>query len=159
MANISDIIEQFIISTLGQDNELSLSRNYLAQYFNCAPSQINYVLTTRFNFNRGFVTESQRGGGGYIRLIKIQNTKDEFINRLIQLLEGEISYKDAGYMLQELLVHGVLTLPQAEVIDAAIAPKALGLHIDMENKLRAQILKNILVNKLRNSGDLVTNDS
>lgn len=148
MANISDIIEQFIISTLGKDNELKLSRNYLAQYFNCAPSQINYVLTTRFNFSRGFATESQRGGGGYIRLVKIKNTKDEYINSIIPLLESEISYKDASFILQELVRHGVFDALQIDVIDAAVAPKALCMHIDMEDRLRAQILKNILINKL-----------
>ena len=62
MSNISDMIEAFLIDTLGDDEYLDISRNDLANYFNVAPSQINYVLTTRFNYERGFLTESKRGG-------------------------------------------------------------------------------------------------
>ena len=73
MPTISDIIENFILSTLGKDDSIDLSRNELADYFKCAPSQINYVLTTRFNLNRGYIIQSQRGGGGYIKLLKIKD--------------------------------------------------------------------------------------
>ena len=83
MATISDVIENFILSTLGQNNDLNLSRNELADYFNCAPSQINYVLTTRFNLNRGFIIQSQRGGGGYIRIVRIKNFDNNYIHKVI----------------------------------------------------------------------------
>jgi len=65
MATISDLIEQFIKSLMGESDTINISRNELAQYFDCAPSQINYVLATRFSFEHGFVIESRRGGGGF----------------------------------------------------------------------------------------------
>ncbi len=71
MANISDIIEQFILKSLGEDDSVDISRNELANFFSCAPSQINYVLETRFTVDRGFVKESRRGGGGFIKISKI----------------------------------------------------------------------------------------
>ena len=64
MANISDIIESFLLETLGDNDTLNISRNELANYFACAPSQINYVLSTRFTPDRGYLIESRRGGAG-----------------------------------------------------------------------------------------------
>ena len=73
MANISETIEQFIIATLGENDSVDISRNSLAEYFSCAPSQINYVLDTRFTIDRGFVKESKRGGSGYIKISRKVN--------------------------------------------------------------------------------------
>lgn len=72
MARLSDIIEEFIKDMLddAQDNELQIQRNELANKFSCAPSQINYVLTTRFTANKGYYIESRRGGGGCIVIKK-----------------------------------------------------------------------------------------
>lgn len=63
---VSDIIEQFLLDMLREDADVTLRRNELAQQFSCAPSQINYVIDTRFTGQRGYIVESQRGGGGYI---------------------------------------------------------------------------------------------
>ena len=76
---ISDIIEEFIMSSLDDDDFIELSRNDLAKFFSCVPSQINYVLNTRFTVNRGFVVESQRGGGGYIKLMRVQDNDNNFL--------------------------------------------------------------------------------
>ena len=77
--SISDIIEEFIKSSLDDDDFIELSRNDLAKFFSCVPSQINYVLNTRFTLNRGFVVESQRGGNGYIKLVKITDNNNNFL--------------------------------------------------------------------------------
>ena len=68
MAKLSDIIEQFLLKTLGEEGEVDISRNELANFFSCAPSQINYVLDTRFTIDRGFLIESHRGGGGFANI-------------------------------------------------------------------------------------------
>ena len=68
--SVSDIIEEFIMSSLDEDKFIEISRNDLAKFFSCVPSQINYVLNTRFTLNRGFLVESQRGGGGYIKVVR-----------------------------------------------------------------------------------------
>ena len=71
MSNISDIIEAFILEQLEDMEDITLSRNELANFFNCAPSQINYVLSTRFTMPKGFMVESRRGGGGFIKISKM----------------------------------------------------------------------------------------
>ena len=73
MANISDLIESFLIDLFGDESSIYISRNELAQYFNCAPSQINYVLSTRFTLDKGFAIESRRGGGGYVTLVRLSD--------------------------------------------------------------------------------------
>ena len=72
MAQLSDTIEQFIKALMEQDKQIEVRRNELAQHFGCAPSQINYVLATRFSVNHGYIIESRRGGGGYIRIVRLQ---------------------------------------------------------------------------------------
>ena len=74
MRNISDIIEQYLkqVIDLSNNNVIEIKRNEIADRFECVPSQINYVINTRFTLERGFVVESKRGGGGYIRIIKVK---------------------------------------------------------------------------------------
>ena len=85
---LSDTIEQFIKTMLTHDeNEIELKRNELAEYFNCAPSQINYVLATRFTPDHGYLIQSRRGGGGYIRIFRMQQDTSE---QLVYLLEERV---------------------------------------------------------------------
>ena len=103
MANISDIIEQFILKSLGDDGVIEISRNDLASFFSCVPSQINYVLETRFTMDRGFIKESRRGGGGYIRISKVPINEDTYVNSLIMESIGEeLTEKRANQILDKL---------------------------------------------------------
>ena len=150
MHNISDLIEEFILTTMGEDNTLHLSRNDMAQYFNCAPSQINYVLSTRFNVNRGFVIQSQRGGGGFIKIYRIDNIDDNYIHNIIkERIKDKISYKDAIYILEDLVQKDLLSNEVATAIGFTITPKALASPINNEENLRANILKNVLINIIK----------
>ncbi|MEL7601687.1 MAG: CtsR family transcriptional regulator, partial [Bacillota bacterium] len=83
MSVLSDSIELFIKELLDQSDEVSLQRNELAQHFNCAPSQINYVLATRFTPDKGYIIESRRGGGGYIRVLRLSVETSEHLFRLV----------------------------------------------------------------------------
>ena len=74
MANISEQIEKFLIATLGENDSIDITRNSLAEYFSCVPSQINYVLETRFTVDRGYIVESKRGGGGFVKISKIKTS-------------------------------------------------------------------------------------
>lgn len=151
MQNISNIIEQFILSTMGEDDSLNLSRNELAQFFNCAPSQINYVLQTRFNLNRGFIVESQRGGGGYIRVYKIIDYDNSYIKHVIDTkLDKPISFKDAMFILEDLNEKDFVSQEQVKTISYAISPKALSMPVKLEDNVRSSILKNILINLINN---------
>ena len=80
---ISDSIEHFIREMFEEKNSIELKRNELAQYFNCVPSQINYVISTRFTTERGYVVESRRGGGGHIRITRINLGRNEQIMHII----------------------------------------------------------------------------
>ena len=156
MANISDVIESFILSTMGNSNDINLSRNELADYFKCAPSQINYVLTTRFNLNRGFLTESQRGGGGYIKLVRIKDFDDSYVYKIIDnTLSREISYKDACYLLEDLVKKNFLSLKEAKVISFAISDKALSNPVKIDGVVRSNILKNVLMNILKEKTTII----
>jgi len=104
MSNISDEIEQFILSIWNDDDPLRLSRNDLAHYFSVAPSQINYVLATRFNFDKGYVIESKRGGGGFITLVKLSDDKEEILPGMIQEIDaiGALSFNRACNFIDRL---------------------------------------------------------
>ena len=144
MSNISEMIEHFIIETFGDETELSLSRNSMAEYFNCAPSQINYVLSTRFNFENGYIIESKKGGSGYIKIIKLED-KNEYLNNLHSYLtENEISYSQSAIILENLCNKNYISSKEKSIILSAITPKALVTPIKIENRLRSNILLSIV---------------
>lgn len=150
MKTISDIIEEFILQQL-DDGEINLSRNELANFFNCAPSQINYVLTTRFTPMRGFDIESKRGGGGYIKIVKFSNnSKTNHIYNLINNYIGNsIDYNNALMILDNLLTNNFISKSEYKIIAVAISNKTLSSPINNEDKLRAKILTNILLEKCK----------
>lgn len=145
MSNISDLIEQFILQQMDTDDSIDLSRNELAHYFNVAPSQINYVLSTRFSSPRGFVIESRRGGGGYVRVVKI-NYNDNLSDLISNQIGDQIDYTSALGLINNLCDKGIINDSERLIIISAITPKALANPIKFDNKLRANILKNILIN-------------
>jgi len=148
MSNISDLIEEFILDALSQDEMLKLSRNELASFFGCSPSQINYVLSTRFTLDRGFDIESQRGGGGFIRLVRLSTDKGSLINKLVvERLIEPIDYLSAKQIAIGLCEQDIITPDELNIILSAISPKALATPVNIENHIRSQVLKNILVNK------------
>lgn len=151
MKNISDIIEEFILQQLLEDNVINLSRNELASYFNCAPSQINYVLSTRFTPIRGFDVESKRGGGGFIKLYKISyNDENEYFNNIMnEVIGDEIDYNLSLQLLDNLKLRKLINESEYNIIKSAVSHKSLSNPIKIEDKLRSKILKNILVNILR----------
>lgn len=150
MANISDIIEQFILSTLGDDEYLDISRNELASYFTCAPSQINYVLETRFTSDRGFIKESRRGGGGYIRVSKVPITEENYVNSLIvDSIGEELKFSRAQHILEKLVSEKILSKRESLLVSAAISDSSLTSSLAMKDRLRASIFRNVLLYVLK----------
>ena len=124
--NISSEIEQFILSVLGSGDEITLSRNELAQYFSVAPSQINYVLSTRFTLSRGFIVKSKRGGGGGITLVRIAGGEDLVSGQLKELSETDILPENrARDMVERLAEAKAITERERAVILAGVSDKAL----------------------------------
>lgn len=151
MQNLSDIIEQFILDNIGEEDSLNLSRNELANFFNVSPSQINYVLSTRFTTDRGYLTESKRGGGGYIVVKKISFTNN-YLNDIINNLNTNLDYSKACFILENLYNNDLISLNELNLIKVAINPKSLSTPFKIENNIRYNILKNILIN-LQNRGN------
>ena len=150
MASRSDIIEQFILSTLAQDSFIELSRNDLAKFFDCAPSQINYVLNTRFTLNNGYVIESVRGGAGFIKVIKLNNTRDNLRN-LIEICSGPLNEIEGWQIIDNLTSNKLLNIGENQVLKRAISTKALNNPLNMEETIRANILKEIIIEIMKRS--------
>ena len=150
---LSDAIEQFIKTMLSQEApEVELKRNELAEYFNCAPSQINYVLATRFTPDHGYIIESRRGGGGYIRIFRMaQDTSEQLIYLLSERVSDAIDALSASHLVEQLLEGELVTEGEAAMMNAALSPQALSLPLsaEMKDALRARILKNMLLEVAR----------
>jgi len=148
MANISDVIESFILSTIGDDSIVDVSRSELANHFSCAKSQINYVLATRFTTERGYLVEGHRGGGGYIRIIRIrpEGTLGDVIRNEIG---DELSERQALHILERLCAEDVITRREAELVAVAVSNKSLSNPYAMQDRLRAEIMKNVLLSLTR----------
>ena len=150
---LSDAIEQFIKTMLTQEaSEVELKRNELAEYFNCAPSQINYVLATRFTPDHGYIIESRRGGGGYIRIFRMtQDTSEHLLYLLHERVGDSIDALAASHLVQQLRERELVTDGEAAMMNAALSPQALSLPLpaEMKDALRARILKNMLLEVAR----------
>ena len=150
---LSDSIEQFIKTMLAQEEqEVELKRNELAEYFGCAPSQINYVLATRFTPDHGYIIESRRGGGGYIRIFRMQqDTGKQLVYLLNERIGDSISVLSANHLIQQLREREIVSPAEAALMAAAIDPQALSLPLpeELKDALRAKILKSMLMETAR----------
>ncbi|QGU96524.1 CtsR family transcriptional regulator [Clostridium bovifaecis] len=147
MSRLSDIIEDFIKELLEESNasELEIGRNELANQFKCAPSQISYVLTTRFSTESGYYVESRRGGGGYIRIKKIQYEEDETLRRLIEdKIGNSITYNAAYNIIDGLRERQIITNREANIMKAVINDRSLIIPFDQKNNVRAEVLKSMI---------------
>ena len=146
---LSDSIEQFIKTMISQEEpEIELKRNELAEYFGCAPSQINYVLATRFTPDDGYVIESRRGGGGYIRIVRVVQTATDRFQYLINERIGDaISEADCLRLIAQLEQNGAVTGEGAALMRAGVSGQALGVPVpdQLKDALRARILKTMLI--------------
>ena len=146
MASISDIIEKFIKELMENSDTVQIQRNELANLFNCAPSQINYVLTTRFSREKGYEVQSKKGGGGYVKIDKIAKLdKDEILHILDKKIDKEITYLQSKKLVKWLIEINLINNRESKIILSAIDDKSLGTPIRGFNDiLRARILKNII---------------
>lgn len=133
---MSDRIEAFILELMKQEQEewLKIQRNELAQIFGCVPSQINYVIATRFNPERGYMVESKRGGGG---CVMIRRTND------VMTIADDLTENESRAIIKELYNRSVISQREAELIRSATDTAAL-INVGDKNRVRADILKNML---------------
>ncbi|MBQ8973639.1 MAG: CtsR family transcriptional regulator [Clostridia bacterium] len=159
MAQLSDSIEQFIKELMSEEAQIELRRNELAQHFGCAPSQINYVLATRFSVDHGYIIESRRGGGGYVRIVRMrQESSGSLLDALLKRVGNSVSEDTATAIIQHLYDLKLVTQNEAQIMRAAISRNALSLPINAKDILRAAVLSNMLVQVFRNHEEAKRND-
>jgi len=143
MSALSNSIEAFIKSMMAEnDDKLQLQRNELAQYFNCAPSHINYVLSTRFTLERGYAVQSRRGGGGFIRIVRIDLDEDETLYSLLTERIGDtIGERNANAVIGELHSCKFITGREAALMKASVSDRAVMAPLQIRDAVRAKCLK------------------
>lgn len=152
MSNISDLIESYLKKLLANspNNYVEVQRSELAIRFNCVPSQINYVLTTRFSTGHGYIVESRRGGGGYIRIVKFPlDAKADLILEICNMIGDTISQTDSEGLIKRLYEEGLITRREAGVMIAAINRENLKFGLPFRDQLRAHLLKAMITSVLR----------
>ena len=146
---LSDSIEHFIKTMLSEEStEVELKRNELAEYFGCAPSQINYVLATRFSPDHGYLTESRRGGGGYIRIVRVVESGSQRLMYLINERIGDSLEEDECLrLISQLKEQQIVTADEATLMASAVSTRALGIPVPdaMKGVLRARMMKSMLM--------------
>ena len=148
MRPLSDTIEAFIKELMEEEqSQIELKRNELAEYFRCAPSQINYVLATRFTPNHGYIIESRRGGGGYIRIIRVtmQGHGEQLMRLINERLADPVSENEAAALIAGLRQQNAVTAGEARLMRAAVSAGAVALPINIKNVLRTAILRAMLL--------------
>lgn len=144
---LSDLIEEYIKEMITENDVAELNRSALADMFNCVPSQINYVISTRFVPELGFYVESRRGGGGYIKISRVDSTKEEYISNITEKIGSKLSQSVVDIYLHDFIRYNLLDKNTASLLRVALSDKSLS-KVDKQKKdeVRADIFKNVLVN-------------
>lgn len=154
MSNLSDIIEGFIKELLEANSQraIEIQRNILAQQFDCSPSQINYVLTTRFGNDKGYMVESRRGGGGYIRILKVSTSiEEELKNFLNESIGDSVTLNKALNLISALRERKIITDREQRIMQSILGDRALkGVVYEDRNKIRADVLKEMILASAEN---------
>ncbi len=147
MSNISNLIEQYLKKLLAESRQkfVEVQRSDLAVRFNCVPSQINYVLTTRFSASHGYIVESRRGSGGYIRIVKIPlNQRSGLIQDICGLVGESIAQGDAEGLIKRLREEGLISRRESRLMRAVVDGNTIRRCLPACDKLRAMLLKSML---------------
>ena len=144
--NLSDLIEQYIMNEIGDLNEIELKRNDIAHEFNCVPSQVNYVISTRFSPERGYSVESRRGGGGYIRITRTAPRDESYIMHAVNSIGNSITQASTTALLGDMYSCGIINAREAKIIMSALSDNSIPVVYPEKGIIRAKMLKNILVN-------------
>ena len=143
---MSDMIEEFIKKLFDDENYIEIQRNDLAEKFNCVPSQINYVISTRFKPAQGYYVESKRGGGGHITIRKVNITKSNYFMHIISSIGDRITAQEVGIFISNFLSYDMVTPNEAKLLKVATSDNVLIVDPKDRDKLRANIFKNMLLN-------------
>ncbi|MCK9478869.1 MAG: CtsR family transcriptional regulator [Firmicutes bacterium] len=144
---ISEVIERFIKQMLmfAEGETIDIQRNELANQLGCAPSQINYVIKTRFTNEHGYIVESRRGGGGFIRITKMQLKQTDYLLHIIDGIGERITARQAAEFIKGCAENEIITKREFRLFTAAVSDSVISVNQPKKDKLRANILKNMLM--------------
>lgn len=144
---LSDHIARLIEEMLEEGGgRAEVKRNDLAARLGCVPSQINYVITSRFTPERGYTIESRRGGGGYIRIVRVPMTKNEYLMHVFHAVGNELNENEGRVFLTNLLDHGVITEREARLcLQLMTQPAVLKCPSDARDAMRADMMRQLLM--------------
>ena len=143
---LSNLIEEFIKEMMSEeDGAIELKRNELANRFGCVPSQINYVISTRFSPERGYIVESRRGGGGYIKITRVTPRPGNRLMHVVNMIGKYLSFADSVAIIRNCADYDLISEKEAKLIIAAMSEKSIPLKQPEQDIFRANILKNMLV--------------
>ncbi|TMW69995.1 CtsR family transcriptional regulator [Alteribacter natronophilus] len=144
MRNISDVIENYLKEILEQsrDEAVEIKRSEIAEHFQCVPSQINYVISTRFTLEKGYIVESKRGGGGYIRITKARAAdREELFNQVTAVIGRGIAQQSAENIISRLLEEDAVSKREAGLMISATDRHVINLPLPARDEVRAAVLK------------------
>ena len=143
---LSDLLTEYIMELIDAEGNAEIRRNELADHFGCVPSQIIYVITSRFTSELGYVVESKRGGGGYIRITRIKTDKNTALMHIINSIGRELDNITAQVMIKNLLSSSIIGEEAARIMLSATSERSLGLvPTPQRDKVRATMYKNMLL--------------
>ena len=145
--NMSDLIESYLKNVLHKNETVEIRRSEIADQFNCVPSQINYVINTRFTIQQGYVVESKRGGGGYIRIMKV-NLVDEMdiLNELGNLIPEELSEREGNHLLQNLYENELISKREAQMMSLMMEKDTFPSNVKNAAEIRSNMMKKLIDN-------------
>ena len=144
---LSDMLTEYIMEMLSESGDAEIRRNELANHFGCVPSQINYVLTSRFTPEQGYIVESRRGGGGYIRITRINTDKSATLMHIVNSVGNSLDRMTAEVMINNLLSVDAVNEDIARLLAAALSDRALApVEQGGRDIVRASIFKNMILN-------------
>lgn len=149
---LSDAIEQFIKGMLLMPGDSAeLKRNEIAMRFNCAPSQINYVLSTRFSPERGYIVETRRGSGGCVKILRLDTDRSVWLLDIACRIKqmGNLRESEATDIVFGVFERGYISKREALIMCEALSHKALYASGDICDKLRADILNQMILSLLK----------
>lgn len=148
MQNLCDYIEEHISNLIREAKEgvVEIQRNTLASRIGCAPSQINYVLETRFTPERGYLVSSKRGGGGFVRIIRVKlDDRRADCRRLIEGIGDRIPQESAVHYIEYLREEKVISDREALIMKTAVDRDTLGIPLPLRDSVRARLLKAMIL--------------
>lgn len=147
---ISDAVAKYLLELLEESHgDIQIQRNELANNIGCVPSQINYVITSRFTPEHGYIVESRRGGGGYIRITRIKTEKSTAIMNIINSIGSKLDAISAEMIIDSLVQRGIISENTRKLMLSAVSDRVYSdVPVNLRCTLRASVLKNMLLTQV-----------